>query len=149
MTFISQGFATGLPDEDAWALRHFVSRGTLEIAVAQSFSKNMGLYGERVGAFHLLTASSDAAEKAKGNLARLQRGVISQPPTRGSKLATLILTNPELYQEWLLDLREMSSRIRDMRQALRDELLSFKTPGSWEHIVSQVRQYMYISIQRH
>ncbi|KAJ3484183.1 hypothetical protein NLG97_g7119 [Lecanicillium saksenae] len=45
-----QGFASGDLDEDAWAVRHFIERGTMEIFVAQSFSKNMGLYGERVGA---------------------------------------------------------------------------------------------------
>lgn len=147
INLISQGFATGDLDDDAWALRHFVSRGTLEIAAAQSFSKNMGLYGERVGAFHLLTASPDAAAKAKGHLARLQRGQISQPPMRGSKLATAILTNPELSQEWLIDLQEMSSRIKNMRKALYEDLLSLGTPGNWEHIVSQVRRFMRITVQ--
>lgn len=76
-THKSQGFASGNLDEDAWALRHFASRGSLELAVAQSFSKNMGLYGERVGALHLLTTSPGAAGKVKGNLLRLQRGQIS------------------------------------------------------------------------
>ena len=147
MALASQGFATGDLEDDAWALRHFVSRGTLEVAAAQSFSKNMGLYGERVGAFHLLTASRDAAGKAKGHLARLQRGQISQPPTRGSKLATAILTNPELSREWLMDLQEMSSRIRSMRKALYEELIVLGTPGNWEHIVSQVRGFLCITLQ--
>ncbi|CZR66292.1 probable aspartate aminotransferase, cytoplasmic [Phialocephala subalpina] len=141
-----QGFATGDLDEDAWAVRHFVERGTLEIAVAQSFSKNMGLYGERVGAFHLVTASPDSAAKAKGHLTRLQRGQISQPPTRGSKLATTILTNPRLFQEWLADLREMSSRIKNMRKALYEELLSLGTPGTWDHIVSQIGMFSYTGL---
>lgn len=120
-------------------MRYFESQGTFEIAVAQSFSKNMGLYGERVGAFHLLTASADAASKAKGHLARLQRGQVSQPPTRGARIVTTILTTPELFQDWLLDLQEMSSRVKSMRRALRDELVSLGTPGNWDHITSQVR----------
>jgi aspartate/tyrosine/aromatic aminotransferase len=33
----------------------------------------------------------------------------------------------------------MSGRIKDMRKALRDELVALGTPGNWDHIVSQVR----------
>lgn len=114
-----------------------MARGTFEIAVAQSFAKNMGLYGERVGAFHLVTTSADAAVKAKSQITRLQRGEISQPPARGAKLATAILTSPDLFSEWLADLALMSSRIKNMRRALYEELLSLGTPGRWDHIVSQ------------
>ena len=40
-----QGFASGSLDKDAWAIRYFVSEG-FELFVAQSFSKNFGLYSE-------------------------------------------------------------------------------------------------------
>jgi aspartate aminotransferase len=136
----SQGFASGNLDEDAWALRHFAFRGSMELAVAQSFSKNMGLYGERVGALHLLTGSPDAAGKVKGHILRLQRGLISQPPKRGATIAATILKDTTLFQKWLADLCEMSSRIKCMRQALYDELISLGTPGNWDHILTQVRQ---------
>lgn len=42
-----QGFASGSLDKDAWAIRYFVSQG-FELFVAQSFSKNFGLYSELV-----------------------------------------------------------------------------------------------------
>ena len=100
----------------------------------------MGLYGERVGALHLLASSPEAAAKATGHLCRLQRGQISQPPRRGAQLATAVLTDRVLFQKWLIDLNEMSSRIKRMRQALYDELTSLGTPGKWEHIVSQVSE---------
>jgi aspartate/tyrosine/aromatic aminotransferase len=41
--------ALGDLDKDAFAPRLFVEAG-LEVLVAQSYSKNLGLYGERVGA---------------------------------------------------------------------------------------------------
>lgn len=44
-----QGFASGDLDADAAALRLFEASGC-ELLLAQSFAKNMGLYGERVGA---------------------------------------------------------------------------------------------------
>lgn len=115
----------------------------MEIAIAQSFSKNMGLYGERTGALHFVVASLDAAEKVRGHLARLQRGSISQPPTRGCKLAAVILNNKDLFHRWLNDLHIMSSRIQDMRDKLADELTRRGTPGDWHHIRSQVGIYNY------
>ena len=39
-----QGFATGDVDRDAHAVRYFVQAGH-NICLAQSFAKNMGLYG--------------------------------------------------------------------------------------------------------
>lgn len=141
--FRSQGFATGNLGEDAWAVRHFLGRETMEMAVAQSFSKNMGLYGERTGAFHLVTASVDAAKKAGGHLARLQRGSISQPPSRGCKLAATILNSEDLFQQWQTDLKTMSSRIKSMRDELAGELARLSTPGDWSHIRSQVCESIY------
>ncbi len=39
-----QGFASGCPDKDALAVRKFLDDGH-NILLAQSFAKNMGLYG--------------------------------------------------------------------------------------------------------
>ena len=47
-----QGFATGDCDRDAGALRLFLADGH-RIGLAQSFAKNMGLYGQRIGCFSL------------------------------------------------------------------------------------------------
>ena len=41
-----QGYATGDQDADAYAVRHFISCGLRPI-IAQSFAKNLGLYGAR------------------------------------------------------------------------------------------------------
>lgn len=49
-----QGFASGSLDKDAWAIRYFVSEG-FELFVAQSFSKNFGLYSEYTSHTHTHT----------------------------------------------------------------------------------------------
>ena len=59
-----QGFASGDPDIDAWAVRLFVSRG-FEMIVAQSFAKNFGLYSERVGALHIVSSDPASAQVRK------------------------------------------------------------------------------------
>jgi aspartate aminotransferase len=67
-----QGFASGSLDEDAYAPRYFASRG-LEFMVAQSYSKNLGLYAERVGALNVVTKDSETAGRVLSQLKRLAR----------------------------------------------------------------------------
>lgn len=43
-----QGFASGDPERDAKSIRIFLEDGHL-IGCSQSYAKNMGLYGQRVG----------------------------------------------------------------------------------------------------
>ncbi|KIY00157.1 uncharacterized protein Z520_03842 [Fonsecaea multimorphosa CBS 102226] len=141
-----QGFATGSLDADSFAIRHFLSRGTMEFGVAQSFAKNMGLYGERVGAFHLVTSSTSSATQTRSQLARLQRGEISTPPVYGARIAATVLGDPALFAEWMSDLQTMSGRIKDMRRALYDELRRLQTPGKWDHIVKQIGMFSYTGL---
>lgn len=42
----------------------------------------------------------------------------------------------------------MSSRIIEMRQALRDKLESLSTPGSWDHITQQIGMFSYTGLDR-
>lgn len=57
-----QGFASGSLDQDASSVRLFAARG-MEVFVAQSYSKNLGLYAERVGAINVICSSSDVATR--------------------------------------------------------------------------------------
>jgi aspartate aminotransferase, cytoplasmic len=82
-----QGFASGDLDGDAWAVRHFVKMG-VSMLVCQSFAKNAGLYGERVGALHVISNSAETAEKVKSQLSVLQRSEISNPPSHGARLVS-------------------------------------------------------------
>ena len=57
-----QGFATGDLEKDAWPIRYFIEKG-FQMFISQSFAKNMGLYGERIGALHVITDNKETAEK--------------------------------------------------------------------------------------
>ncbi|KAI5292840.1 hypothetical protein KEM52_006028 [Ascosphaera acerosa] len=140
-----QGFATGDLDRDAWAIRHFAEQG-LEMVVAQSFSKNLGLYGQRVGALYVLCADEATAKKAQSQILEIQRSEISMPPAYGAKLANLVMSDERLAQQWRQDMKEMSGRIIAMRQALFEELTALGTPGSWRHIVDQVGMFSYTGL---
>lgn len=73
-----QGFASGDAEADAFAIRHFVSEG-VPIALTQSFAKNFGLYGERVGAASLVCADADEAARALSQLKIVARPIYSNP----------------------------------------------------------------------
>lgn len=144
-----QGFASGDLERDAWAIRYFVSLG-LETCIAQSFAKNFGLYGQRAGAFHFVTAPGpDAVEAVKNiasQLAILQRSEISNPPAYGARIASIILNDPKLFAEWQEDLRTMSGRIIKMREGLRARLEAKGTPGTWDHITNQIGMFSFTGL---
>lgn len=54
----AQGFASGDAEKDAWAIRRFVDDGHC-LVLAQSFAKNFGLYGERIGALSVVCNDAD------------------------------------------------------------------------------------------
>jgi len=141
-----QGFASGDLDRDAQAVRLFEQKG-VPMFVCQSFAKNAGLYGERVGALHVVTNSTETANRVKCQLSVLQRSEISNPPSHGARLIKLILNDPALFDEWKRDVRTMAHRIIDMRQALYTLLTEeLKTPGNWDHIVNQIGMFSYTGL---
>jgi aspartate aminotransferase len=93
-----QGFASGDLDRDASAVRYFVKRG-VPLLVCQSFAKNAGLYGERVGALHVVAKDKEAADRVRSQLSVLQRSEISNPPTHGARVVCEVLLSHSLI--WL------------------------------------------------
>ncbi|GJJ12068.1 hypothetical protein Clacol_006309 [Clathrus columnatus] len=141
-----QGFASGDLDKDAAAVRSFVAKG-VPLLVCQSFAKNAGLYSERVGALHVVATSKEAADRVKSQLSVLQRSEISNPPSHGARLVSLILNNQGLFEEWKRDIKTMAGRIIDMRHQLHNILTNeLKTPGNWDHIINQIGMFSFTGI---
>lgn len=111
-----QGFGDGL-DEDAWAVRALADAGA-QFFVANSFSKNFSLYGERCGGLSVVCADAAAAATVLGQLKATVRRNYSSPPTHGERVITAVLQSEALYRLWAQELREMRERIRDMRVRL-------------------------------
>ena len=115
-----QGFADGI-DADAVAVRAFVNSG-LQFFVSSSFSKSFSLYGERVGALSIVTASKEEAGRVMSQLKRVIRTNYSNPPTHGGAIVAAVLASPELRQQWESELAGMRDRIRAMRNSLAAQL---------------------------
>ncbi|CED82620.1 aspartate aminotransferase [Phaffia rhodozyma] len=140
-----QGFASGDLDKDASTIRLLTDRN-VPLLVCQSFSKNAGLYGQRVGALHVVTASKAIAHNVHSQVENLQRAQISCPPAWGARVVTLILNTPELFELWKIDVKMMADRIKAIRKTLRAELEKLGTPGTWDHITNQIGMFSYTGL---
>ncbi|XP_074368494.1 aspartate aminotransferase, cytoplasmic [Apium graveolens] len=140
-----QGFASGSLDADAQSVRIFVADGG-ECLAAQSYAKNMGLYGERVGALSIVCKTADAASKVESQLKLVIRPMYSSPPLHGASIVAAILKDSDLYNEWTLELKAMADRIICMRKELFDALQAKGTPGDWSHIVKQIGMFTFTGL---
>ncbi|KAI1287171.1 aspartate aminotransferase [Xylaria venustula] len=140
-----QGFASGDTDKDAFALRYFVEQGH-NVALAQSFAKNMGLYGERVGAFSIVGADAEEKKRIDSQVKILVRPLYSNPPIHGARVASEILNTPALYQQWLGEVKEMADRIITMRALLKENLEKLGSSHDWSHITSQIGMFAYTGL---
>lgn len=110
-----QGFGEGL-DEDAQAIRYFAKQGH-EMIVCYSFSKNFGMYGERVGFLSFILENGDVARRVGSQIKTVIRSGYSNPPLHGARVVKKILMSPELSAEWQAELTNMCDRILQMRLA--------------------------------
>jgi aromatic-amino-acid transaminase len=121
-----QGFGEGLV-ADALCLRLLADAGVAGF-VANSFSKNFSLYGERCGALSLLCPTAQEAALVHGQLQLTVRLNYSSPPMHGAKLVSAVLDTPVLRESWQAELAGMCRRMHAMREQLH-AALSVRLPG--------------------
>ncbi len=118
--FAYQGFGDGL-EADAVGMRTICQPGQ-EVLIASSFSKNFGLYNERIGALTLVATTPAAAETALGHIKLAIRANYSSPPAHGAAIVTTILRDPTLRAQWETEVTDMRNRINQMRHLFVETL---------------------------
>ena len=139
-----QGFADGIR-EDAVALNLFAASG-LSFFVASSFSKSLSLYGERVGALSIVTASKDESSRVLSQAKILVRTNYSNPPTHGGAIVANVLSTPELRQMWEDELAIMRDRIRTMRSSFVEKLKAKGATRDFSFIMKQRGMFSYTGL---
>jgi len=114
--------------------------------LTQSFAKNFGLYGERIGCLHFVCADKERADAVLSQVKLVVRPMYSSPPKQGAALVAKVLGDPKLKAQWMSELKEMSDRIVKMRHMLRTRLEELKTPGTWNHITDQIGMFSYTGL---
>ncbi|NDV61135.1 aspartate/tyrosine/aromatic aminotransferase [Puniceicoccales bacterium CK1056] len=141
LDFAYQGFSKGWID-DAVAIRAFSEYG-LEFIVCSSFSKNFGLYQDRVGAMHVVAKNADEAARILSQLKVIVRTNYSNPPAHGSAIVSTILNDTELRQLWEEELKTMRSRINTVRSEFVDGLEKAGVPGDFSFIREQKGMFSF------
>eukprot|EP01088_Endostelium_zonatum_P008609 TRINITY_DN21762_c0_g1_i1.p1 TRINITY_DN21762_c0_g1~~TRINITY_DN21762_c0_g1_i1.p1 ORF type:complete len:432 (+),score=103.40 TRINITY_DN21762_c0_g1_i1:65-1360(+) len=137
-----QGFASGDTDQDAFAIRLFVKNG-LNPVISQSYAKNFGLYGERVGTTTFVTENADQAKAIESQLKILVRPIYSNPPKFGARIVAEILKDAQLKSLWKSEVKGMADRIIGMRSALVSGLKNAGSTKDWSHVTSQIGMFCY------
>ncbi|MGL5597386.1 MAG: amino acid aminotransferase [Aeromonas sp.] len=144
--FAYQGFARGI-EEDAEGLRIFAQCHN-ELLVASSFSKNFGLYNERVGAFTLVSATKEIAEVAFTQVKSVIRANYSNPPSHGAAIVTTVVSNRALYAEWVAEVSAMRTRIRQMRELLVEKLTALGVRQDFSFICEQNGMFSFAGLNQ-
>ena len=111
--FAYQGFATGL-EEDAHGVRELCRPG-MDLLVSSSFSKNFGLYCERVGALTIVASTAETAQTVLSQAKVCVRVNYSNPPKHGGAIVSTVLGDPQLRSLWEREVTGMRDRINAMR----------------------------------
>ncbi len=120
-----QGFGRGL-DEDAAGVRMMLEACD-EVIIAQSCDKNFSVYRDRVGSLWVKTGSPQTTATAIAHVCQRAREMWSMPPDHGAAAIRIILDDPQLSADWLVELAGMRDRINSVRArvAAADPRLAF------------------------
>jgi aspartate aminotransferase len=141
-----QGFGSSL-DQDAAAVRMLVER-VPEALIAVSFSKNLGLYRERVGGLIVISENAARADAVNSHMLHIARSIYSMPPDHGAAIAARILAQAPLRREWLQELDAMRTRIQDMRSLLAKRLQEVTGDDSFDFIRTQHGMFSLLGVSR-
>ncbi|NOY30798.1 MAG: aspartate/tyrosine/aromatic aminotransferase [Planctomycetes bacterium] len=146
LDFAYQGFAEGI-EEDAAGLREFCRPGA-ELMVCSSFSKNFGLYRERVGALSIVCPVADVVGAIQSQVNRVIRSNYSNPPAHGAAIVNCILRDESLRTTWEKEVATMRSRINGTRQQFVDALASKNVPGDYSFITQQRGMFSFTGLTK-
>lgn len=139
--FAYQGLGESV-EQDAGPIRLFCER-RLPLFVCNSFSKNMGLYGERVGGCTVFAPGQPTAATLLSHLKLHARCSYSNPVRHGAQLVAMVLNNSDLRESWLSELNGMRRRLKHLRELWIATLRDVAPGLEFNHILSQRGMFSY------
>ncbi len=142
--FAYQGFAKGI-EEDAQGLRIFMNYHD-NLLIANSFSKNFGLYNERVGALTIVAHDAAITKAVFSHVKLYIRSNYSNPPAHGAAIVSLILHDDALYGQWIEEVTAMRKRIKKMRELFVITLKEKGVDGDYGFISQQIGMFSFLGL---
>ncbi|GAV55500.1 hypothetical protein ZYGR_0AV01310 [Zygosaccharomyces rouxii] len=147
-----QGLESGNPAKDAYVLRMCLDKSRYEswphgLFLCQSFAKNMGLYGERVGSLSVVVPPDQPESKGnvESQLKQTVRSMYSSPPGYGCRVATMVLSSKDFKRDWYKNVEAMVQRLLNVRQGMYDRL-------GWKGLINFEQQhgmFFYTGLKPH
>ncbi len=144
MDIAYQGFGEDM-EADVYAIRKAVELG-LPLIVSNSFSKNLSLYGERVGGLSVVCPTEDEAVRVFGQLKFGVRRIYSSPPSHGGHIVDIVMNDEALHAQWVEEVYVMRDRIKAMREKLRAVLESKVAGGDFSYITKQNGMFSFTGL---
>ncbi len=144
--FAYQGFGEGL-SADAFPIRSFVETGG-EAIVCNSFSKNFGLYGERVGGIMAVAQSADACAAMQSQVKSTIRTMYSNPPIHGGAIVETVLADAELRKVWEAELTGIRERIVALRASFVSKMEALVPGKDFSYINQQRGMFSYSGLNK-
>lgn len=132
-------------DADAYGVRIFAAEMP-EVLIAVSCSKNFGLYRERTGALHVLSATQAAADAILSQLIRVARTIYSMPPDHGAAIVNEILASEALTASWKKELEAMRTRINTLRSETVTQLAKACPQRDFSFIARQKGMFSFLGV---
>lgn len=143
--FAYQGFGEDI-ESDAFPIRHFVDAGG-EALICNSFSKNFGLYAERVGGITVVAATADSAAAMLSQIKLTIRTMYSNPPLHGEKIVETVLGDAELRTKWESELAAIRNRIIDLRATFVATMQQLAPNTDFQYINQQRGMFSYSGLK--
>lgn len=144
--FAYQGFGRGL-HEDAEGLLALLEPET-EMLICSSFSKNFGLYKERVGALTAVSKDAETAARVQSQVKAVIRANYSNPPSHGGAIVSTILGDAALRAEWERELAGMRDRINGMRKLFVATLKAKGVARDFSFIERQLGMFSFSGLSK-
>ena len=117
-------------------------------SLSSSFSKSFSLYGERVGALSVVSASAEEASRVLSQLKRVVRSNYSNPPTHGGQIVASVLASPQLRSLWDRELGAMRERIKAMRKQLVEKIHARALGADFSFVLAQRGMFSYSGLSK-
>ena len=142
--FAYQGLGSGI-NEDAEGVR-ILSENLDDLFICSSYSKNFGLYSERVGCLIYTNSKNRSTDNLLSQLKKTARTIYSNPPAHGSDIVREILQDNYLREMWESELKVLRERIQIMRISLDSSLKELKCNKDFSYIVDQNGMFSFTGL---
>lgn len=138
-----QGYSSGDFESDSQIVRLLVQEN-VPFFVAQTFSKCLGLYGERIGCLHVNLFED--SEKIKKLLEEKAKLLWLSPNIHGARLVKIILQDPQLLKLWKDEFSQIQNRIKQNRDLLYKALIKNGVKGKWDYLKKQSGIFIFLNL---